>query len=88
MLIKLYAVEVPQTHFCSLAPGLVESRIQDYLDALPEQLAETFPVLAKIRSARGTPTMPTPDAVAPLLLNCMQKALSHPSGAFLDIRTM
>ena len=36
MLIKLYAGERSQTHFTSLAPGLIDTAMQDYLTSLPQ----------------------------------------------------
>ncbi len=88
MLLKLYAAEVPDTHFCSLAPGLVDTGMQAQLASLPDAVEETYPVIARIRRNRGTADMPEPDTAAPRLLACMQKALAEPSGAYLDIRQM
>lgn len=88
MLIKLYAAEVPCTHFCSLAPGLVDTAMQAYLAQLPEHIVDSYPVVARIRSQRGTPDMPSPSEAADRLLAYMEKALSEQSGAYLDIRTM
>ena len=36
MLVKLYAGEYPEAHFTALAPGLVDTAMQDYLTSLPE----------------------------------------------------
>ena len=35
MLIALYADEFPNTHFTALAPGLIDTAMQDYLTQLP-----------------------------------------------------
>ncbi len=87
MLLRLYAAERPQTHFASLAPGLVDTAMQDYLCGLPPQVAEQFPSVKRIQSARGTDTMPTASQVAEQLLPALDALLGEPSGAYVDIRT-
>lgn len=37
MLINLYAKEYTDTHFCALAPGLIDTKMQDYIYDLPEE---------------------------------------------------
>jgi len=86
MLIQTYAVENPQSHFCALAPGLVDTQMQDYISALPNK--EGFPAIDRLKAAKGTESMPDPISVAPILINAMQKALKFDSGVFLDVRDM
>jgi len=86
MMISLYAKETPETHFSSIAPGLVHTHMQDYIYKLPED--ERFPSIDRLKAARGTPDMPEPEAAAPLLIDAFEKAKTHESGAFLDLRTM
>lgn len=88
MLLKLYAAERPETHFCSLAPGLVDTAMQDVLCSKSAEEVERFPSLSRIQAARGTETMPKPDAVAERLLAAMDQVKQQPSGSFVDIRTM
>lgn len=87
MLIALYAAERPQTHFCALAPGLVESAMQDRI-AGGEFDAQKFPVVQRLLAARGTPDMPGPQQVAPRLVQAFEKVLSLKSGSFADIRKL
>ena len=86
MMIKLYAVEQLETHFMSLAPGLVDTAMQDYLCSKEE--TEDFPSLARIQSARGTANMPTPDELAERLPEIFGKIKQYESGGFIDIRKM
>ncbi len=86
MLLKLYAAERPQTHFCSVAPGLVDTAMQDVLCSRDAATMERFPSLQRIASRRGTPDMPSPDGVAERLLDCFEAVRTEPSGAFVDIR--
>jgi benzil reductase ((S)-benzoin forming) len=84
MLIKLYAEELPNTHFSALAPGLVDTVMQDYICGLDE--AEKFPVVDRLKSCRGTDLMPTPDQLAPKLDAGFAKVLTIVSGEYTDIR--
>ena len=86
MLLKLYASEMPETHFCALAPGLVDTAMQDYL--CDEVGDAKFVSLEGIRAARNTSKMPTPEAVAPTLLAAFDKVRDLPSGSFADLRKL
>ena len=88
MLLRLYAAELPATHFCSLAPGLVDTAMQDYLCGLDREHAIRFPSVARIQGARGTINMPDPDELAPRLIAAFDTVRDQPSGAFIDIRKM
>lgn len=86
MLIKLYAGEQPDTHFTSLAPGLIDTAMQDYLTALPAD--EKFAPLEILRKAKGTPDMPGPERAAEMLWEQFPKLKSVPSGDYADIRKL
>jgi benzil reductase ((S)-benzoin forming) len=88
MLLQLYAAERPDTHFCSFAPGLVDTAMQDYLCGLPASDCETYPTLARIQQTRGTDIMPSPEALAEKLLHYFERVRSKPSGSFIDIRDL
>lgn len=85
MMTMLYARENPQTHFCALAPGLVETGIQDELAAIPRD--ERFPSLEAIGNKRGTPAMPKPNEAAKLITDAIGRLPELvESGAYADIR--
>lgn len=88
MLIDLYSREHPQTHFCALAPGLIETGMQDYLNNLPEAYEKKFPMVKKLKEARGTDNMPKSKEAAVIVANAIQKITDHESGNFLDVRNM
>ncbi len=88
MLAKLYAYEFPDTHITALAPGLVDTAMQDYLCDNEKVDAQCYPSVVKLRRARGTQAMPTPDEAAVQISARLPELLDHPSGAFLDIRSM
>jgi NAD(P)-dependent dehydrogenase (short-subunit alcohol dehydrogenase family) len=87
MLINLYSKELPGTHFCTMAPGVIDSSMQDYIYGL-EGKEEKFPVIKKLRSMKGTDAMPPATDIAPRLMKAFMKAREYDSGAFLDVRTM
>lgn len=88
MLAKLYAAEMPESHLVALAPGLIDTAMQDYLCDPAQADVRRFPSLQKLRDARGSDVMPTPEQAAGNIISIMKKLRQHPSGSFLDIRTM
>lgn len=88
MLNQLYAPEYPDTHLCALAPGLVDTAMQDHLCNPDEVDVKRFASVQKLRDARGTDRMPTPRAAARRLAQVIPKLMKYPSGSFVDVRTM
>lgn len=86
MLMKLYAAERPGTHVSALAPGLVDTGMQDKVRALDEDLR--FPTVDRLKQAAGTPDMPGPEEAAPRLLEAMQAVRRRNSGDFYDVRSL
>jgi NAD(P)-dependent dehydrogenase (short-subunit alcohol dehydrogenase family) len=88
MLGMLYAHEFCDSHITSLAPGLVDTAMQDYLCDASQADAERFPSLQKLRAARNTSQMPTAREAGDLIADTIPGLLDYPSGVFLDIRNM
>lgn len=86
MMIQLYSQEQPHTHFTSLAPGLVDTPMQDYISSVPD--AERFPTIARLQRLKGTAEMPSPDGAAQRMLQIFPRLLNLPSGSFTDVRKM
>ncbi|MFP4156594.1 MAG: SDR family NAD(P)-dependent oxidoreductase [Opitutales bacterium] len=86
MLLKLYAGERPNTHFTALAPGLVDTEMQDYLTGLPED--DRYKPLEILKAAKGTDKMPDGETCARLLLDVFSQLQSYPSGEYVDVRKM
>ena len=84
MLVKLYAGERQSVHFAALAPGLVESDMQDYLTALPAD--ERYPPLEILKAAKGTEKMPHGRTSAERVIEALPAIRERPSGDFVDIR--
>jgi NAD(P)-dependent dehydrogenase (short-subunit alcohol dehydrogenase family) len=85
-LVKLYAHEMPDTHLTALAPGLVDTTMQDYLCG--EVDTEEFPSVQKLKDARGTEDMPGPAAAAESILGSLDKLREGESGQFVDMRKL
>lgn len=86
MLIALYADEFPNTHFTALAPGLIDTAMQDYLTQLP--VDPRYEPLERLKSAKGTELMPSPAQCAKRLISLFPKLLQLSSGAYRDIRQL
>ncbi len=87
MLTQLYAAEWPDTHFAAVAPGLVDTAMQEYLCGQPGD--ERYPSLDFLRSKRNTDEMPTPHVAAQRLKDLIPRLPDLiPSGQFFDIRQL
>ena len=86
MLVQLYAAEVPETHFVSLAPGLVDTAMQDYMYSEPD--VRKFPSVQRLRDARYTDAMPEPVEAARRIVARLDDLRQYSSGSFVDIRKM
>ena len=86
-LIQLYAHEMEDTHLTALAPGLVDTAMQEYLCG--EVDSDEFPSVQKLKDARGTASMPNGKDTAVAILDLLEGLRNdHPSGAFVDIREL
>lgn len=86
MLMKLYAGEQLNTHFTSLAPGLVDTAMQDYITNLPKD--ERYPPVERLKAAKGTEEMPDGETCARNLIDMFPKLLRLESGSYADIRRL
>lgn len=84
MLIKVYSSEKPEVHFNALAPGLIDTAMQDYLTSLPKD--PRFKPLEILKAAKGTKQMPNGEICARILIDSFPKLLKLPSGSYTDIR--
>lgn len=86
MLIKLYAGEQAATHFTALAPGLVDTAMQDYLTKLPED--RRYEPLETLKAAKGTEKMPDSETCARRLIDAFPRLRENESGNYADIRKL
>ncbi|WP_024326819.1 SDR family NAD(P)-dependent oxidoreductase [Thioalkalivibrio sp. AKL19] len=87
MMMQLYAHEFPEeTAINAFAPGLVDTAMQDYL--CEEADRESFPVLQRLKAARGTQDMPDPESAARAILDVLPRLHHTTRGSFVDIRQL
>jgi len=86
MLIKLTAVERTGTHFTALAPGLIDTAMQDAICG--RKADERFPVVERLKQARGTETMPDARVAGQRCWDVAERLRAEPSGAFVDLRKL
>lgn len=85
MLIKLYASERQDIHFSALAPGLVDTGMQEQIRALPDDTP--FPSVTQLKQATGTDAMPDPATAGRLFLEATERLPQLiDSGSFADVR--
>ncbi|MFW6257637.1 MAG: SDR family NAD(P)-dependent oxidoreductase [Prolixibacteraceae bacterium] len=87
MLINLYSKEYAETHFCALAPGLIDTKMQDYIYNLPEE--KEYPAVKKLKQAKKSGSMPTIEEAAEINAKAIEKLKARvDSGSFADVRSM
>lgn len=85
ILIQTYAAEQQHIHFTAVAPGLVDTAMQEYITSVKS--VDKFPSLRFLHDAKGTIAMPDPSILAPKLAELFEKAMKTVrSGKFIDIR--
>jgi NAD(P)-dependent dehydrogenase (short-subunit alcohol dehydrogenase family) len=87
MLMKLFSREQGGTHFCALAPGLVDTAMQDEL--CEREPDERYPAIEVLQGKRRTPEMPDPQQAAVLLAEVFTRLPRLvESGQYADIRSL
>ena len=86
MLIKLYAAEEPEVHFTALAPGLVDTAMQDYISSIEDDA--DYDTIQRLKAAKNTPDMPSAEETARSIIQILDTLKKRESGAFVDIRKL
>ena len=84
MLAKLYAHEFPDTHIAAIAPGLIDTDMMEYLCNKVD--SEKFPALKRLKAAKGTPSMLSPQEAAQHIFEALVPLKDYKSGSFVDLR--
>ena len=84
MLAKLYAHEFTNTHIISIAPGLIDTQMMDYLCF--EADSEQFPALKRIQDGRNKGIILPPLKAAERILDALPQLKNFTSGSFIDLR--
>jgi NADP-dependent 3-hydroxy acid dehydrogenase YdfG len=80
-LISSYAQETPDIHFISLAPGIIKTKMQDYIYSLDEK---EIPSINKFKTMYKN--MDTADIVAKKIIKWLPKIKEFKSGNYHDLR--
>jgi benzil reductase ((S)-benzoin forming) len=87
MLIKLYAKERPQTHFCALAPGVLRTAMLDKLLSLSPD--DRYPSIETLRAKNDTSQISNPESAAGMLVEAFWRLPGLiESGDYADLRTL
>jgi benzil reductase ((S)-benzoin forming) len=83
-MIKLYAKEMPKTHFSALAPGYIDSSLQKHISQLPN--VNNYPVIKKLRLMRENGQLTEPRHAANYLVEAMGTILQEESGTYREVK--
>lgn len=82
MLLKLYAKELPSTHFTALAPGVIDTNMVRHI--INQVDADTYPSVTRLKEG----PIQTPKEAALRLIRTFPKLINYESGSYLDVRTI
>lgn len=83
-LIQMYAVENPNIHFLLIAPGLIDTDMQQYLCSNVNE--NNFPSIQRLKEAKQNKTMFSANECASGIIEMIALANSKSSGDYWDIR--
>lgn len=83
-MIRLYAKEIPETHFSALAPGLIDSDMQQHISQSPDN--NKYPVIKNLRKMREKGQLINPAYAANYLVEAMGTILQEESGSFREVK--
>ncbi len=84
MLARLYAQEFSNSHIISIAPGMIETAMMDYL--CNEVDSQEYSALQRIHSAREQGKVVTPYVAAERIIQALPELEKIDSGEYIDIR--
>jgi len=82
MLLSIYAKELPEIHFSTLAPGIIDTPMVRHIINKVDD--DKFPSAKKLKQQN----IQVPKEAAQVLISTFDKLLEYESGSFLDVRTM
>ena len=82
----MYSKEVEDTHFLSVAPGLVDTPMQEYL--CNDVDVDEFPVTEKFIQSKKDGSTKSSEEVSKQIINLMTKFKKLKTGSFIDLRSV
>tara|TARA_R100000008_G_C3571025_1_gene162132 strand:+ start:36 stop:725 length:690 start_codon:yes stop_codon:yes gene_type:complete len=86
MMTEVYSKEIEDTHFLSVAPGLVDTSMQEYL--CNEVDVNEFPLTEKFIQSKKDGTTRSSEEVSKQIINSMKKFKEFENGSFIDLRSI
>ena len=86
MMMEVYSKEVENTHFMSVAPGLVDTQMQDYLRNKVD--VKEFPSSSYFIESKENGMTKSPDEIAKKIIKLMPALLDLENGSFIDLRKL
>lgn len=86
MMMEVYSKEVENTHFMSVAPGLVDTQMQDYLRNKVD--VKEFPSSSYFIESKENGMTKSPDDVAKKIIKLTPTLLDLENGSFIDLRNL
>jgi benzil reductase ((S)-benzoin forming) len=83
-MIKFYSREIPEIHFSALAPGLIDSNLQEHISRLDRN--DGYAVVKKLKNMRENGQLTNPYIAANYLVEAMGTVLQEESGSYRDVR--
>jgi benzil reductase ((S)-benzoin forming) len=80
---RCYAIENSDIRFISLAPGIIQTKMQDQII---ESSSELFSSISKFKELYGK--NPTPDAIAKKIIENLDRLEALDSGSYFDLRSI
>ena len=85
-MMEVYSKEVENTHFMSVAPGLVDTQMQDYLRNKVD--VKEFPSSSYFIESKENGNTKSPDEIAKKIIKLMPALLDLENGSFIDLRKL
>ena len=83
MMTGIYAEELPEIHFSAVAPGIIDTEMQEYIST--EADTDRFPSLKGLRQARESKSMPSPREAGRRIVDLIPTLRTLPSGSYTDL---
>jgi benzil reductase ((S)-benzoin forming) len=83
-MIKYYSREIPEIHFSALAPGMIDTNLQERISRIPN--SNGYSIAKKLKKLRKNGQLTDPYLAANYLVEAMGTVLQEESGSYKDVR--
>jgi NAD(P)-dependent dehydrogenase (short-subunit alcohol dehydrogenase family) len=84
MMMDVYSKDANNTHFMSVAPGLINTSMQDYLCNKVDR--KKFPIINKFIDAKNNNLIDSPEVISRKLIKLIPQLNTFENGSFIDMR--